>query len=298
MSGMSCEAGEGGLASAADRVCQGDAKQAASWQIKETPSFVIYWFGSPTEAERLGGRCESLRRTLEAKWLGSHTASPWSPRCDVVVHATRESYVQVVGPSGAQTNGASSIAIRNGQVVARRLDLMAGDEGSEVPALPHELTHVVLAARFCRGRLPAWADEGMAVLEDPPEKRRLHERDRRAASEEGASIPLGDLLAMRDCPCGSQCGAFYGQSAALAAFLTSRDKPQRFVDFVEQAMHVGPDAALRQIYGIHGVRDLERLWAADLAARQIRDTLAEATFKRPTQSQSLVPPEPPGPMRE
>jgi hypothetical protein len=34
-------------------------------------------------------------------------------------------------------------------------------------ALPHELTHVVLAEKFTRKQIPRWANEGMAILSEP-----------------------------------------------------------------------------------------------------------------------------------
>ena len=48
-------------------------------------------------------------------------------------------------------------------------------------ALPHELTHLILADRFSPRQVPRWSDEGMAVLADPAEKQRLHLRDLRQA---------------------------------------------------------------------------------------------------------------------
>jgi hypothetical protein len=40
--------------------------------------------------------------------------------------------------------------------------------------LPHEITHVVLADRFNTKPMPRWADEGMAVLTEPVEKKQAH----------------------------------------------------------------------------------------------------------------------------
>ena len=54
--------------------------------------------------------------------------------------------------------------------------------------------------------------------------------------------------------------AFYGQSASLTAFLAHRDDPAKFLEFLRRALDGGYDAALKQVYAIDHVGELERLW--------------------------------------
>ena len=61
-----------------------------------------------------------------------------------------------------------------GRIVSRRIDLHCDDPNAFVGVLPHETTHAVLAGRFGPGRLPHWADEGMAVLSEPRDRIDLH----------------------------------------------------------------------------------------------------------------------------
>jgi hypothetical protein len=180
----------------------------------------------------------------------------------VIVHPSRDSYLKAVGMGGGQTSGASLIEIRAGAVAVRRIDLLGGRTGCETSALPHELTHVILADRFHDRRIPPWADEGAAVLADSAEKQRLHLRDLAEAEASGTTFDIGCLFGL-DCPSSSQCGTFYGQSLSVVNFLVQRGSPQQFVQFVRQATQVGYDRALSESYGIRGVIELDRLWRHD-----------------------------------
>ena len=63
------------------------------------------------DAKTLAEHCESLRAALERQWFGESANAAWSPRCDVVVHPTRDGYLKAVGAGGGQTAGASYIQV-------------------------------------------------------------------------------------------------------------------------------------------------------------------------------------------
>lgn len=231
--------------------------QSASFQVRSVP-------GGPA-AEDVLKHCERLRSELQRLGLGGETQEPWRPRCEVVVHATRGSYLHAVGRGGGQTSGSSLIRFDQGRVRTRRIDLLM-DKQTDLPALPHELTHVVLADRFRGKQPPRWLDEGIATMADSLEKKKLHHRDCQQALRTGTALRLIDVLRLEQFTSAQQVPAFYGQSLSLVHFLSAKDGPGRVVDFVAAAIHQGYDRALKTYYGIDSVATLEQEWREFAAA--------------------------------
>jgi hypothetical protein len=136
------------------------------WLIQETASFRVVCRRTAADAARLPQACEALRRQLQETWFGEVTGD-WSPRCEVVVHPTTAGYVKELGPGSEQSSGCSTIDIEKGRVARRRIDLRTDAEDWMISALPHELTHVILADKFATKQIPRWADEGMGILSEP-----------------------------------------------------------------------------------------------------------------------------------
>lgn len=229
------------------------------WIAHETDNFCIYCTGQ-TNAVQIGARCESLLVEVSRKWLGASAETKWSARCCVVVHASLAGYLQAVGRGGQQTLGCSSIGIDCQKVVSRRIDIRGDWPNALAEALPHELTHVVIADAFADHAMPRWADEGIAVLSDSNEKQGRHRQDLMLALRQQMTVPLGQLMVETESPSTQQRPAFYGQSASLVDFLVERGTPSDFFAFVRQASRQGYDSALRERYGIRDVAQLEQLW--------------------------------------
>jgi len=151
------------------------------------------------------------------------------------------------------------------RVALRRIDLLARDRRTALSALPHELTHVVLADRFGQQALPRWADEGIATLADSAEKQRLHLIDLQRGLATGHTPRLTDLLFATEYPPARQRAIYYGSSLALVRYLSTLDRAERVLDFVEKSMHFGHQAALKEVYGLESLAQLERGWREHLA---------------------------------
>ncbi|HVA44981.1 MAG TPA: hypothetical protein VNH11_01225 [Pirellulales bacterium] len=206
-----------------------------------------------------------MRSNLARQWLGSQQREEgWRPKCDIVLHSTADAYLRAV-PGGEQTVGCSLINTEAGEVVGRRIDIRADRPGWLDAALAHELTHVVLADHFADRCLPAWADEGMAVLADSDSKQGAHQRDLRTAHSRGSAFRLVELFALEGYPSPDRQAAFYGQSASLVRYLVARGSPHQFTRFMSTAAADGYDAAVRTIYGLQGIADLERRWLQDVS---------------------------------
>lgn len=240
------------------------ASEVANSLHAESANFEVRSFqGGPAAADVLQD-CRELRADLQRKWLGDAPETSWLPRCEIVVHASRKSYLHVVGRGGSQTLGSSLVELKKGNVVTRRIDLLP-DASGRLTALPHELTHVVLADRFAGRQPPRWLDEGIATLADSARKQALHFRDCQDALRGGTALRLINVLELEQFASAQQVPAFYGQSLSLVRFLAAADRPETVLQFVESALETGYDHALRQHYGIDSVAALEREWR-DFAA--------------------------------
>lgn len=165
----------------------------------------------------------------------------------------------------------------------RRIDLRADAVDCFDCALPHELTHVVVADRFTRNRVPRWADEGMAILAETRHK----QQRRRAAFERSlaTSRPYSaiELTTLADYPAAGRLELFYGQSASFVAYLIERESPSKFLEFVELSTTSPAEQALAKVYGVKDWRELEVAWrtrmlvpgeSAELLAARVNEITA------------------------
>jgi hypothetical protein len=242
--------------STANYQIEGDAAQATS------TSFFVRSFHRTLDARQVAEHCERWRSKLQRYWCAEEREA-WTPKCEVVVHAHIASYLAAVGEGGRQTYGSSLLDFGPDKIdrkVTRRLIDFRGDSPLGLAALPHEMTHVILADLLGGRQPPRWADEGMAILADSRDKQFLHERDLNQGLASRTAFRVGELLSIGDYPHPSRIPAFYGQSASLTACLAKRDDPAKFVEFLRRALDGGYDQALRDVYHIDNVAQFERLW--------------------------------------
>lgn len=226
--------------------------------VRQAEGFVIESHVGQRVADNLATACLGWRRALTRTWLGREPAR-WSIPCRVVVHASEADYVRAVGGLGVPTGGSSLVKNVGPRITARRIDLNGGRLPQALSALPHELTHIILADQFAEQPLPRWAEEGVALTSDTLEKRSRHRRDLEQALGGNTWMPLRELLQLNDYPRREQVAIFYAQSASLVEFLTSEKSPAEFVSFLKSAQTAGPDRALEEHYQI-SVAELERRW--------------------------------------
>ncbi|NOY41362.1 MAG: hypothetical protein GXP26_05940 [Planctomycetes bacterium] len=237
--------------------------------VATTSNFVVRSYDGGPDAAEIAQVCETLRPQIQNKWLGKVSADSWKPTCGIVLHATKGSYLRAVGPGAGQTSGSSLINQQSGRIVSRRIDVLV-DQHGRTTALPHELTHIVLADYFPGKQPPAWFDEGIATLADSEEKLARHNRDCCHAVHTGTAFPLIELLTLDNLSSAEQFPAFYGQSVSLVRFLAERDEPTKILPFVKLGIETGYAEALRTSYGIESVGQLQRLWLNNVLALQAR----------------------------
>lgn len=225
----------------------------------DTENFSIYSYDSSWPAADIGKLAEERRSALYQHWKGGDAPEIWRPRCLLVLHASRKSYLAAVGRGGERTLGSSFLVVHEGACRSRRIDLLA-DGSNRISALSHELTHVIISDIFRGKRLPCWLDEGIAILADAHEKQLRHTRDWDQARVQGTAFSVGSLVALESYPPVSQFAIFYGGSASLTALLARRGDSTQLLKFAELSLEHGYDQALRDVYQIQGIAELERLW--------------------------------------
>jgi len=132
-----------------------------------------------------------------------------------------------------------------------------------LPALPHELTHVILADCFGGRQPPHWFDEGAAMLADTLHKQSLHARDCHNALHTGTAMPMDQLLRLEQFTSQAQMAPFYGQSASLLRFFCQRGDIEKVTRFAIDSLEAGYDQSLQEHYGIASEQELQRLWKQD-----------------------------------
>jgi hypothetical protein len=225
-------------------------------------NFSIVGASTSQAGQRLAADCERHRAQLVRFWYGDAGRADWRVKCVIVLHHSEASYLREVGGGGSTTVGSSLVDVRQREIISRRIDLRC-TRGQWREAIPHELTHVILADRFQGKALPRWADEGMAILADSPDKRDRHANDFRQALQRRAQFRLVELLGMQEYPAAARWGCFYGQSAAIVSYLVERKSPGEFLRFVELSTTRGTSHALRTVYGIASTAELEADWLRD-----------------------------------
>jgi len=247
-------------------------------------NFVVRNFHASNDARRVAEHCERWRTKLQKYWIADQQDT-WQMQCEIVVHANRSSYLAAVGTGGLQTFGSSLVKFGSEKEIVQRLIDFRGDSPHGLASVPHEMTHVVLADLLDGRQPPRWADEGMAILADSHEKQMLHERDLTHGLANRTAFRVAELVTMDSYPQSSRIAAFYGQSASLTACLAKRDDPAKFVEFLRRSLDNGYDKALRDVYHLDNLSELEQLWHGQRLAwsrgyHGIRLAIDDATAER------------------
>ncbi len=266
---------------AVPEISNSQGMDASGHTFSKSNFFHVQSFAGGPSSQKVLDLCDSLRIELQSVWGTKERLQLWEPRCEVILHRSRSSYHQAVGPGSGSTNGSSLVQLNSGVIASRRIDLMM-DQNGALTALPHELSHVILADCFRGRQPPLWLDEGIAMLADTHEKQLLHERDCMDAVSSKNALNLEELVRLEVFNSTSQVAAFYGQSLTLVRMLAQRKSTGSLIDFANDTIDSGIATALMRHYDIDGVRELERQWKIELHAfhrSEKRMPLASARFK-------------------
>lgn len=234
--------------------------------IIETASFRVRYTGNRELAAAVAQAAETQRQAIFERWSGP-AASPWVPKCEIVIHPTGEAFAKATARP-PQWTGHAVVRLTDGRAEERRIDLRADDTGITSNALPRELTHIILADLFPDKPPPRWAAEGMAILAGSPEEVSRYTRTLLRCAREGEWFTLTQLLEMNEFPTEKITG-FYCQSVSLTEFLIRTAGSERnFTIFLRDCHRYGTSQALKRQFNIASPQVLEASWkraALDLA---------------------------------
>jgi hypothetical protein len=240
-------------------------------------------------AEQFGKAAEEHRKQQALAWLGQEMP-PWPKPCPLKV-------TPKMGGSGAATTFTYD---NHGGYDVLAMTVEGETERMLRSALPHEVTHTVLAHYF-RSPIPRWADEGAAVLAEDDADRRNYDRIAQDLPNTGKALPLRRLLAVREY---GEVGAvvpLHVQGYTVARFLVGRKDRPTFLRFVRQGMVDGWDAAAKECYGFESVEQLEAAWLQTLksesgsVAGPARPPVYTWTYRGTTPDEAPRSAKPPGP---
>ena len=192
-------------------------------------------------------------------------SAAWTPKCEIHLYASAAEFSRETGQR-PESPGFSTISVGEGRVVARRINLRADHASCVDAVLPHEVTHVVLADLFPTEQIPRWADEGVAVLAEPAKEQELRAADLEEPLASGRVFPVGKLFEM-DYPRDQSWALYYAQSVSVTRFLVESASPDQFVRFVRESQQSGAEPAIRSVYGMRDLGELQERWIAYARSR-------------------------------
>jgi tetratricopeptide (TPR) repeat protein len=237
-----------------------NARGSDAWARAETANFRIFHNQTRELAEQVAHIAERTRGDMSQKWLGG-AKEAWNPRCDIYLHGSGHDYSRATGVA-SNSPGHSTIKNEGSRILGRRIDLHCDDLQNLLTAiLPHETTHIVLAGQIGDQPLARWADEGIAVLTEPPDRVERHRRNLHRCRQDNSLFSVRQLLQLADYPEPRHITAFYAQSVSLVEFLSGLKGPQVFTQFLRDALKLGYEQALSRHYGYRSYEELQQRWA-------------------------------------
>ena len=103
--------------------CTEKCSRCGCWFVVETDNFQACCQDSQSTAKLLVRTAETLRTKLQTKWLGDDSQKSWSPKCQIVLHSSLQSYVAACGRGSEHTVGSSLVKVNEGRISSRQIDL-------------------------------------------------------------------------------------------------------------------------------------------------------------------------------
>lgn len=223
---------------------------------------------APTEmmARVMANEAEHHRKELAKKWLRAELPA-WAKPCAL-------NYTSALGATGGATT--FTFGRKDGAPTLDTAEMDLRGEFLKVleNALPHEVTHTVLASHFKRP-VPRWADEGIALQAESEQSHAEHDVKVRELLNAGRGLRLRVLFRMTDYP--KDVMVAYAQGHSIVRFLLTREidskskTPEtRLLKFVNAGSAENTaeswDKAARDYFGFKTVDALEEAWLDSLRA--------------------------------
>lgn len=270
---------------------QHDPQPYGDWQVARSPHFRVY-HRQANLADQVLSLAEQTLCVNTWFWFGELVPPTWETPCEIYLHPDGQALVRATGVAGC-VEGFSTLthdAHHAGRVLARRIDLNAQAPGLLARLVPHETTHVALAGRFGPRPLPRWADEGLALLAEPPETRQFYRDQARLALQQGTALPIQTLITLEDYPPHFQPATFYGQSLLLVEYLLEHGGKWTLVNFINEVRRLGYEPAVRRWYGLNSLEEMaQNAWRRQVGAGQEQVAQLALPLARPHKFTATTP---------
>ena len=197
-------------------------------------------------------------------------SDPFPEECKVYVFANEEQF-RAAGGMEVWAGGQSKIMLQDGRLVSASMNLFQTTPELTESAVPHELTHVRLAAsKFFSETTPLWLQEGIAESTESWFKKAVTAKGLMSAREADTLISLEELLQMREYPKDRASNIFYGESLAAVESLVKKGDKEQFWRFMTVLKDKGASMALGEVYGLTpaDVEEMVLEWARTHAPPQ------------------------------
>jgi hypothetical protein len=161
-------------------------------------------------ARAVAHEAEYQRKEAARLWLGKELPD-WPAPCEVRFTPT--------APGTGPTSGVSTFTFGPPGVLTAGMEFRGGFVETLTTAVPHEVTHAVIATHF-RKQVPRWTDEGIALTAEPDADQARHDELCRKLLAEGRGVRLRVLFRMTDYP--QDVMALYAQGHSVVRFLLTR----------------------------------------------------------------------------
>lgn len=241
-----------------------ETPRGLAWQIVNGQSVRVLHMGKATLATEIATVADQARTAMYERWAGP-AAGDWSPKCDIYLHPTGADYAKAT-QKPADHPGHSTVNIKGGQVVSRRIDLRADDPRLLDATLPHEMTQLMLSELFAEQLLPRWAMVGIAALAETPENVARYRRAVPDLLKQRKLFAVGAFMEMSGFPNADSITPFYAQSVSLVSFLVELRGPKALLAFLREAPRRGFAKALQTHYGFRDAAELQEQWIKSFMA--------------------------------
>jgi hypothetical protein len=232
-------------------------RRESGWDVADSDHFRVYHTGERPLARKAAVAAEQARARALRRWFADD-CNGWDQRGEILIFPTARAYSDATGVS-TRSPGHSEIRADGSRVVLRRIHLHADEPAMVEAILPHEVTHAVLAGQFGDHPVPRWADEGMAVLDEPQERIDRHLNALSRQRDQGLLFSARELIGMKDYPEPRRIPAFYAQSVSLAEFLAETKDSRTVARFIRDGLRDGFETSLQRNYG-WSFDELESRW--------------------------------------
>lgn len=226
-------------------LCLGQSEVTTSPRsgFSSSDNFVVY---APDQelADEVLKKAEQLRTQLAKAWLGKELATGEGV-CMIRIKLSQTEHSALTWPKEHPAKHYHNITIKS-----QRANVVGN-------TLAHELTHVVMATEF-PGKLPRWADEGVATFQDHSERNAKRWEWLASFVQTGNWPNLETILLQNDVT--SNDHIFYIVAHSLTEFLLEQDETEVFFRFAVHGKEKSWELAAQRHYEFRSLQDMESRW--------------------------------------